>query len=70
MRKTMAILLIGVFVVALAVAFMFSAVTAKPPVPNPCTYKCINCVGYKCCIVNGQEVCTYEPKIDCYCPPD
>lgn len=65
MRKVMGIMLAAVLIVFFAVGFITS-VEAKKPVP--CTYKCINGLGYLCCIVDGEEVCTYDPKIDCIRP--
>jgi hypothetical protein len=61
-RATIAVMVI-VFTLSFATAILVSTAGAKPPIP--CTYRCIDGLGYRCCIVDGEEVCEYDPKIDC-----
>ncbi|UCD95593.1 MAG: hypothetical protein JSU69_05955 [Candidatus Zixiibacteriota bacterium] len=63
MRKLTAILVTAVFVVTLLTSVIVSTSEAKPP--RDCYYKCVNGLGYFCCIVDGEEQCQYDPKIDC-----
>ena len=63
MRKFLTLMLVAVFVISLAVTAMISTSEAKPP--KDCYYKCVNGLGYFCCIVDGEEQCEYSPKIDC-----
>jgi len=62
MRKSIALVLVLVFVVSLLIGMMVSPTQAKPP---KCYYKCMNGLLYRCCIIDGVEGCNIEPKGDC-----
>lgn len=63
MRKITGLMLVVLFVCAFVIGTITS--DAQAGKKQDCYIKCVNGLGYFCCIVDGEEQCEYRPNIDC-----